>query len=51
MILRVLSIIFISISFGFSGSSSIDRSIVKIYTVSKTPNYLEPWNSRKPHWL
>jgi S1-C subfamily serine protease len=25
--------------------NSISRSIVKIYTVSKTPNYLEPWNS------
>ena len=23
----------------------IERSIVKIYTVAKYPNYLEPWNS------
>jgi len=26
-------------------ANSIDKSIVKIYTVSKKPNYLEPWNS------
>jgi S1-C subfamily serine protease len=26
-------------------SNGIDKSIVKIYTVSKNPNYLEPWNS------
>ncbi len=26
-------------------ANGINRSIVKIYTVSKTPNYLEPWNS------
>lgn len=26
-------------------SNGIDKSIVKIYTVSKHPNYLEPWNS------
>ncbi len=26
-------------------ANSINRSIVKIYTVSKIPNYLEPWNS------
>jgi S1-C subfamily serine protease len=26
-------------------SNGINRSIVKIYTVSKYPNYLEPWNS------
>jgi S1-C subfamily serine protease len=26
-------------------ANSIDRSIVKIYTVSKAPNYQEPWNS------
>ena len=27
-------------------SPKIENSIVKIYTVSKQPNYLEPWNSR-----
>lgn len=26
-------------------ANGINRSIVKIYTVSKKPNYLEPWNS------
>jgi len=26
-------------------ANSINKSIVKIYTVSKTPNYQEPWNS------
>jgi len=26
-------------------ANGIDRSIVKIYTVSKAPNYQEPWNS------
>jgi len=26
-------------------ANNINRSIVKIYTVSKKPNYLEPWNS------
>ncbi len=26
-------------------SNGIDKSIVKIYTVSKNPDYLEPWNS------
>jgi S1-C subfamily serine protease len=45
MVLRLLSTIFIFISISFASSDSIDKSIVKIYTVSKTPNYLEPWNS------
>jgi len=35
----------LSITFSFSFSQSIDSSIVKIYTVSKATNYLEPWNS------
>ena len=26
-------------------ANEIDKSIVKVYTVSKSPNYLEPWNS------
>ena len=26
-------------------SNGVDKSIVKIYTVSKNPDYLEPWNS------
>ncbi len=35
------------LSFGYAEDSStkVERSIVKIYTVSKQPNYLEPWNS------
>jgi len=33
------------VTFSFSYSQSIDSSIVKIYTVSKATNYLEPWNS------
>ncbi len=37
--------IFISISLADIISEEIERSIVKIYTVSKNPNYLEPWNS------
>ena len=45
MILRFLSIFSILVSFCFANSDSINRSIVKIFTVSKTPNYLEPWNS------
>jgi len=31
--------------FSFSQAQSIDSSIVKIFTVSKTTNYMEPWNS------
>jgi len=31
--------------FSFSHAQSIDSSIVKIFTVSKTTNYMEPWNS------
>ncbi len=31
--------------FSLSWSQNIDPSIVKIYTVSKTTNYMEPWNS------
>ena len=31
--------------FSMVQANEIDESIVKIYTVSKTPNYLEPWNS------
>ncbi|MCH9741213.1 MAG: S1C family serine protease, partial [Epsilonproteobacteria bacterium] len=39
--------VFISLSNAetVSTSTEIERSIVKIYTVSKHPNYLEPWNS------
>jgi len=33
------------VSFSFSQAGNIDSSIVKIYTVSKTTNYMEPWNS------
>jgi S1-C subfamily serine protease len=36
---------FLAITFSLGNSQSIDSSIVKIYTVSKSTNYLEPWNS------
>jgi len=42
-ILKVLA--FVSLVLSFSYSETIDSSIVKIYTVSKATNYLEPWNS------
>jgi len=42
-VLKLLALL--SIAFSFSFSQSIDSSIVKIYTVSKATNYLEPWNS------
>ena len=35
----------LSMAFTFTYAQSIDSSIVKIYTVSKATNYLEPWNS------
>lgn len=41
--LKVLS--FIVMIFSLLEGGEVDASIVKIYTVSKTPNYLEPWNS------
>ena len=37
--------IFLSILSSTLYANSIDKSIVKIYTVSKSPNYQEPWNS------
>lgn len=42
-ILKVLALI--SIAFSMVYAKNIDSSIVKIYTVSKTTNYMEPWNS------
>ena len=41
--LKILVLLSLALSFGYSGT--IDSSIVKIYTVSKATNYLEPWNS------
>jgi len=38
-------LVLLSLSFSFLHSEGIDSSIVKIYTVSKATNYLEPWNS------
>lgn len=38
-------LVFLSMTFSMVEAGEIDESIVKIYTVSKTPNYLEPWNS------
>jgi len=42
-VLKLLA--FLSMIFSFGQAQSIDSSIVKIYTVSKSTNYLEPWNS------
>jgi len=42
-ILKVLAFLSLALSFSYSGT--IDSSIVKIYTVSKATNYMEPWNS------
>ena len=42
--LKLLTTIAFIFSF-VSAKSAIDSSIVKIYTVSKATNYLEPWNS------
>ncbi len=36
---------FLTITFTMIQAKSIDASIVKIYTVSKMTNYMEPWNS------
>ena len=33
------------LSVNVSANTKIEESIVKIYTVSKTPNYMTPWNS------
>jgi S1-C subfamily serine protease len=46
-LLRVWILLGISLLFSYANDASMDieRSIVKIYTVSKNPNYLEPWNS------
>ncbi len=38
-------LVMVSFTLSFSYSVTIDESIVKIYTVSKSTNYLEPWNS------
>lgn len=42
-ILKLLYFFLLTLTFGHA--NSIDSSIVKIYTVSKSTNYLEPWNS------
>jgi len=42
-ILKALAFLIITIT--MVHSKSIDASIVKIYTVSKSTNYMEPWNS------
>jgi len=38
-------LLLLSLGLTFGNANSIDSSIVKIYTVSKATNYLEPWNS------
>ncbi|CAA6798903.1 MAG: serine protease; identified by sequence similarity; putative; ORF located using Blastx/Glimmer [uncultured Sulfurovum sp.] len=42
-IFKLLALLSLVLSFGHT--ATIDSSIVKIYTVSKSTNYLEPWNS------
>jgi len=44
-------ILVITLSLSLFGSDGIEESIVKIFTVSKTPNYVTPWNSttRRSH--
>ncbi len=46
-IFKLIALLSLTLSFlpATTSSPSIDSSIVKIYTVSKTTNYLEPWNS------
>ena len=46
-IFKLLVMLSLTLSFMYAASTkpSIDASIVKIYTVSKSTNYLEPWNS------
>ena len=44
--MKFLKILILLMIFGLiANANEIDESIVKIYTVSKKPNYLEPWNS------
>ena len=44
-------ILVITLSLSLFGRDGIEESIVKIFTVSKTPNYVTPWNSttRRSH--
>ena len=42
-IFKLLALLSITLSLTYS--ATIESSIVKIYTVSKSTNYLEPWNS------
>jgi len=42
-IFKILAFLSLLLSFSYAGT--IDSSIVKIYTVSKSTNYMEPWNS------
>ena len=48
--LRYVILVF-TLSLSLFGSDGIEESIVKIFTVSKTPNYVTPWNSttRRSH--
>ena len=39
------TLVILLMMFSVVKANGVDESIVKIYTVSKTPNYLEPWNS------
>jgi len=43
---RIIKYIVIMILFGNISYAKVDDSIVKIYTVFKTPSYDTPWNSR-----
>ena len=39
------ALVILMLTFMMAHANSIDSSIVKIYTVSKSTNYMEPWNS------
>ena len=45
MLKNFIFFIFLGVMSSSLHANVIDKSIVKIYTVSKTPNYHEPWNS------
>jgi len=51
--MKLLTSIFLSIllTTSLTATTEIEESIVKIFTVSKTPNYSTPWNSgtRRSH--
>ena len=48
---KLIYILFLAFSITLCAESKVEDSIVKIYTVSKTPNYSIPWNTtiRRSH--